>query len=399
MTSVEHQPHNAAAHGFKDHPEVVFYSDLNMTAELETAWASFAAAGDQPLFFQTLAWLRQVAAVKSSEGADRWRPCLATAWRGDRLTAIWALSLQREGLSWIVRCLDDPFGQFAGILANDPEEACQAIDAIIKSIKTENLAAGMMIENVAEGTALHRGLTAQNAKTLYSDEAIVVDFRPFAGFQDYQRTRKSKTRKNLRNARNRLTRDHAFEHDVVTGSGEIRSVMDQAFEARLDWMQEQAKTAPAFRDPSFRDLLATLTESEVSDQLIGFRLRSGVGVPISVQWGFLHGQRYYAFISAHNPNFDAYSPGRLHLGMVLEACFERGIEVVELMAPASDYKRSWTDQTRRIDDFGLAFSTSGYLYLDLWRRHGRSMARRLYRGLPHGLRRHVSELTNKSRAS
>ena len=69
------------------------------------------------------------------------------------------------------------------------------------------------------------------------------------------------------------------------------------------------------------------------------------------------------------------------------------------MAPASDYKLNWTDQTRRVDNLGLAFTAGGYLYLDLWRRHGRSIARRLYHGLPDGLRRRVANITNRNRAS
>ena len=288
--------------------------------------------------------------------------CLATVWRGDRLTALWPLSLQREGIQWIARCLDDPFGQFAGFLTDKGEDAQQAVDVIIRSLKTEGLAAGLLIERVAEGTALHRSLCAQEAKITYSDNAAVIDFRTFDNFQAYLKTRKSKTRKNLRNARNRLMRDHEMTHEVLTCTGDIRSVMDQAFETRLDWMQDQAKTAPAFRDPDFRGLLDGLITSEIKDDLIAFRL-SADRVPIAVQWGFLHGGRYYAFISARNPEFDAYSPGRLHLGMVLEACSERGIDIVELMAPATDYKMNWTDQTRRIDDFGLALTAGGFFIL------------------------------------
>ena len=58
---------------------------------------------------------------------------------------------------------------------------------------------------------------------------------------------------------------------------------------------------------------------------------------------------------------------------------------------------NWTDETRQIDDFGLALTAGGYVYIDLWRRRGRSMARRLYHSLPDGLRRHVTEFTNKNR--
>ncbi len=390
---------DGAAGDREDRLRVAFFHDLSGTVELTKQWSTLAAASDQPLFFQSPAWLRQVAAIRSTMSAKHWRLCLATTWRGDHLTAIWPLSLHHEGRCWIARCLDDPFGQFAGFLIDDREDPQTAIDAIIASLKAEGLAAGLMIERVAEETSLHRCLANHGANIVYSDQAVVLDFRPFDSFDAYLKTRRSKTRKNLRNARNRLTKDHAVVHDIVTCAGDIQSLMDETFEGRLDWMQTQAKTAPAFRDDQFRPLVKRLAASELAETLIGFRLRTGEGVPVSVQWGFLHADRYYAFISARNPAFDDYSAGRVHLGMVLEACYERGVGVVEMMPPVSDYKLNWTDETRQLDDFGLALTAGGYLYIDLWRRRGRSMAKRLFHGLPNSFRRHVTELTNKNRAS
>ena len=301
-------------------PKVVLHRNVDEIAGLREGWSELAASSDQPLFFQSPAWLDEVAKTRRRRGSDHWRMCIVTASRGERLVAIWPLSLQREGLCWIARCLDDPFGQFAGLVIAADDDADQTIHAMIDALKTEAGAAGLMIERLAEGTALYRSLTAKGAKNVFSDQSVHLDFRPFDDFQSYLKTRRSKTRKNLRNARNRLVRDHGAVHEVVTGAEEMRAVMAEAFEARLDWMQDQAKTAPAFRDPDFRALLDGLTEGEVQDHLIGFRLRAG-DTPVSVQWGFVYGGRYYAFISARNPAFDAYSAGRVHLGMVLEGLF------------------------------------------------------------------------------
>lgn len=373
---------------------VVFHESASDIGALAPAWNALAdraasAENGQPLFFQSRAWLDHVAKIRAHRGTDRWRPCLATLWQGDRLTALWPLSLRHEGLCRILRCQDHPFGQFAGLLIDRDEDALDAIDSIIDAARAQGMAAGLMIERVPEDSPLHRCLVKAGARIGYSDRSVRVDFRPFETFRDYLSTRRSKTRKNLRNARNRLERDHGVEHEVILGGEGLRSIMDQTFERRLVWMQDNAKTAPAFRDPDFRPLLDGLIDSEVAGSLVGFRLKTA-DEPIAVQWGFLHDRRYYAFISARNPAFDAYSPGRVHLGMVLEDCFARGVEVAELMAPASDYKMNWTDQAMRIDDFALAFSMSGYLYLDLWRRQGRVVARHLYHRLPDGIRRHIA---------
>ena len=385
-------------HNVRGRPEVVFFRDLDELAKVEKSWAELASRKDEACFFQSPNWIRHVAEIRQSRSSEKWQVCLATLWRGDRLIALWPLSLHREGLLWIARCLDDPFGQFAGILVEDDEDIEAIVGDVIEGLRAERLAAGILIERVVEQTALHRGLIAKRANVIYSDQSVFLDFRPFDSFEAYLKTRRAKTRKNLRNAKNRLMRDYGFEHDVLTGDNDIRSIMDEALETRLVWMQDHAKTAPAFRDPDFRRLLDGLSEGRPQENLIGFRLRTGK-TPIAVQWGFVYAERYYAYISARNPEFDDYSPGRVHLGMVIEACYERGISVVELMAPASDYKMNWTDQTKRIDDLGLALSPGGVLYLDLWRRHGRSMARMLYHSLPDAVRRRISALTNPKRTS
>lgn len=378
-------------------PRVVFHRDAADLAELEPAWSRLAESTDGPVFFQSFAWICHIAKVRLEKTPKSWRLCLATLWRADDLVGVWPLSLQKAGFCWIVKCLDDPFGQFAGLLLDPDENPMTGIDAVIRELKAEGVAAGLQIERVIEGSALHHQLAAAGASVAFSDQSVYLDFHPFERFEDYQKSVNAKTRKNLRNAANRLTRDHQFFHEVTSEQTDIAAIIREAFEGRLVWMQDNAKTAPAFRDPAFRPVLDLLMDSPVKTQLLAFRLKTAKET-ISVQWGFLHQNRYYAFISARNPAFDSYSPGRIHLGKVLESCFRRRIEVVELMAPASDYKLNWTKSCRRIDDFGLPFTPGGYLYLEVWRRHGRAMAKRLYNSLPDSLRRHVSQATNKNNA-
>jgi CelD/BcsL family acetyltransferase involved in cellulose biosynthesis len=98
--------------------------------------------------------------------------------------------------------------------------------------------------------------------------------------------------------------------------------------------------------------------------LLAFAL-VGASDSIATQWGFTYLGRYYAYLSARNSRYDECSPGRLHLGMVVEACGKRGIEVLELMAPPSDYKLTWTDQTKQLSVFVMPFNLKGYWILSM----------------------------------
>jgi CelD/BcsL family acetyltransferase involved in cellulose biosynthesis len=155
---------------------------------------------------------------------------------------------------------------------------------------------------------------------------------------------------------------------------------------RLAWMQRFGRTSPAFRDPDFRTIVEQLNDSK-GVALLGFSLTSNDGV-VSTQWGFEYLGRYYAYMSGKDPRYDEFSPGRVHLGMVIEACLDRGIGVLELMSPASDYKLTWGDSTRRLHSFSLPFSVKGSLFslvTDTLLPATRSASKLL----PHSMRRHL----------
>lgn len=355
--------------------------------------ASRADAG----FFQSYAWCHHVATVRlARRSAARYRLCVVTLRGADnRLIGLWPLSLQREGLCWIARNLDAPFGPFAGILLIDPSEAAACIDAAARALKAASGADGLRIERVVEGSPLWQGLIERKAQIVRSDQAVYLDFRSFGSFEAYHQTVATKTRKNLRNALNRMRRAHDVDHRVTTDVGSESHLIAQAFDERLAWMEVGGKTTPAFRDPGFRPLLEALPAADPPVDLLGFELKTPNDA-ISTQWGFRHQGHYYAYMSARNLDFDAFSPGQVHLGMVVKACHELGIEVIEMMAPASAYKLKWAKTSKQIDDLSLALSSKGFLYLDLWRRKLRNLVKWGYERIPDWSRRLVASLTNRN---
>jgi CelD/BcsL family acetyltransferase involved in cellulose biosynthesis len=162
-------------------------------------------------------------------------------------------------------------------------------------------------------------------------------------------------------------------------------MLTQAFDARLDWMQQHARTSPAFRDPDFRALVEGLITA-VDMDLLGFSFASKDS-ELSTQWGFSYLGRYYAYMSGKNPRFDEFSPGRLHLGMVIEACKNRNIDILELMAPASDYKLTWSDRTRRLHNIVMPFTVHGYMLLNIFTGKLLPATRSASRLLPHAVRK------------
>jgi CelD/BcsL family acetyltransferase involved in cellulose biosynthesis len=363
---------------------VDFVTDLAQLPALAARWEALAArkSDHESLFVQSDHWCRHLAAVRTTASSGRFRMLIATVWRGQDLIGLWPLSLQRASGAWIARSLDDPFGQFAGVLFRDMADIAPGVAAIVEALRKQ--ADGLQIEAVIAGTPLHAALRQAAAMPVGAQQAVYIDLRPFASFKDFAQTVNSKTRKNLRNLTNRLQREHQSESVVIANGGGMPDLLRDTFDERFKWLQRNGRTSAAFQSEDFRPLVAALPQSE-GLELIGFALGCEKKW-VSTQWGFLYAGRYYAYMSAMDPAYDQFSPGRLHLGMVIEACTGRGVELLELMPPATRYKLEWTDSTRQLETLCAGFTLRGRIALGATR-WVMPKVRHLSRMLPESVRR------------
>lgn len=368
---------------------VRFVTTLAELALLNENWERFNQLGNdhESPFFQSYAWCEHVAKIRLQRSPERFRLCVATVWRRDTLVGLWPLSLQKMSGAWIVKNLDDPFGQFAGVVFQQRRDIAPGVAAIIETLKASRIADGLLIDAVVEGTPLHVAMVSMGLRHQFANLAVFVDMRSHASFDDYAETLNKKTRKNLRNALSRLRRRAEVRSTIVSDHAQVGEIISKAFAGRLDWMHEFGRTSPAFRDADFRSAIESLSESS-QIELLGFSLTAGDD-RIATQWGFTYLGKYYAYLSARDAAYDEFSPGRLHLGMVIEACKARGIEVLELMPPASGYKLTWTDCNKRLDYFSVPFNSKGYVALTLLRDKILPSIQRVSRLIPNAIRKRL----------
>jgi CelD/BcsL family acetyltransferase involved in cellulose biosynthesis len=351
-----------------------------------------ASDHDAP-FFQSYAWNYHVARVRLERSPKHFKLLIATIRRGDDLIGIWPLSLQLNSGAWIARSLDDPFGQFAGVVFSHTEDIGPSVAAVVNKLRDGALADGLQIEALLADSALHAALVAAGARIRAANLAVYVDLRPYASTADFRQSVGKKTRKNLRNLRNRLERTHQLSEQIIDERSKLGPMIEETFAARQRWMDDFGRTSPAFRDPNFKTVMTSLTLAD-GINLIGFRLATEEAVA-SAQWGFVYLGRYYAYLSAKNPDYNEFSPGRMHLGMVIEACMTRGIKLLELMAPASDYKLDWTDLTKQLDVAVLPLTIKGHVAMWAASMLNSGLVRRLLLALPETLRRALIHQLNR----
>ena len=371
---------------------VEFKTELPQLSALAQKWEALNVCRsdhDAP-FFQSFAWCQYVARVRSSNSPKHFRLLVATIWRGSELVGVWPLSLQRSAGAWLARSLDDPFGQFAGVAFGDGADIAPGVAATIEGLRGQ--ADGMQIEAVVAGSRLHAALLQHEARVTESQDAVVLDLRPFASFEDLMKTIGSETRKILRKRRSRLERAHKVEHVFATSPESLATLLKQTYDGRVEWLRRNGRTSPAFRAHDFRTLIDGLTQVEGID-LLGTSLKTERGW-IALDWGFVYGGVYYDYMSAMDYDYGEFAPGKQQLALFLEECFRRGLKAVEFLAPASDYKLEWSDCTKKVETMSLSFSLKGRLSMDA-ARWVMPKARRLSRMLPEPLRRSLVRRLNR----
>jgi CelD/BcsL family acetyltransferase involved in cellulose biosynthesis len=79
-------------------------------------------------------------------------------------------------------------------------------------------------------------------------------------------------------------------------------------------------------------------------------LRIG-GKAIAFQYGFLLGNRYYAYNTSYDEAFQRLSPGMLAINSLLLELIPRRIEVFDFLVGDDSYKRDWTSDARGLEGF------------------------------------------------
>ena len=79
-------------------------------------------------------------------------------------------------------------------------------------------------------------------------------------------------------------------------------------------------------------------------------LRIG-GKAIAFQYGFLLGNRYYAYNTSYDEDFQRLSPGMLAINSLLLELIPKGIEVFDFLVGEDAYKRDWTSDARGLEGF------------------------------------------------
>ncbi len=350
---------------------------------LEAEWRALEAQVSGAILFQTYDWCRNFLEHALSHGKVEIR--VVTVERGGRLIGLLPLAVRDDQGLKVLTGLTEPFQQYTEMLVARGVDARAVFAKMLPSLRKSG-ADYLHFGQVRADGKLFDAIDGVVPVSGEEDGAPYVPVADWPNFEAYHQTIKSKTRKNMRNAKNRLERSAPVVHRHARGGDLLSDVIDRSFAGREAWLERMGLTSRAFRDSGFGEFVERFKQEGVSGvSAIAFSLAHG-DTPIADQWGFLHNGRYYAFMAGWDETYEESSPGKLHLGAILEDCFAEGIELADFMIPAARYKFTWASDAVPVRDHVMALTLRGRIQNALWLNFLRPLAKRVVYALPQGVR-------------
>lgn len=375
--------------------QVLALKDQSDIVALEEDWARLDQENSSVGFFQSWVWSHNF--LEYAKAIDGFDPLVLTARHHGKLVAMLPLAIQSKTGRKILTGLTEPFQQYTEMLmaeGHDPGKIFSQWLLLIRQCGADVIHLGQ----IRHDSNLFQAMDGNIPPSGEMDAAPYVDLSQWSDFSSYYYTVKSKTRKNIRNAHNRLGTTAPVSHEVYTHGVQLGNVIDKTFAWRQDWLKRSGLTSRAFSDDDFSRFVSRISSGEGAKccglETIAMSLMHGDN-PIAEQWGFVHKDRYYAFISGWNPEYENISPGKLHLGQVVKACFERNLKAADFMIPSVPYKLTWAKETVPVQDHVLALSFRGTLYTKLWLELARPTAKKILYKIPIPIRNKIFKVISR----
>lgn len=365
---------------FLDVRQLVKISEIKA---LKEEWLELEESNPSTTFFQSWYWCNNF--IDFANGSESLSPMVFTVRKFGKLIAVLPLCVQHEKTVKILTGLTEPYQQYTDLLISDKtdlDEIGKALFVEFKKVKVDYVHLGQ----VRSDSALNRILEGNAKVAGERDEAPFVQLTDWENFDSYNKSIKKKTRKNMRNARNRLEKTGELSHDSANSGELLNSVINRAYEGREAWLERLGITSRAFRRTDFRAFLERFKQPENTGvDVLAMALSHG-DQPMSDQWGFVYRGRYYAFMATWHEDYEASSPGKLHLGEVIETCFERDIDSADFMLPRSAYKMTWATNAAPVCDYVFPLSAKGWFFTNIWLDVLRPFAKKVLQAMPTGMR-------------
>jgi CelD/BcsL family acetyltransferase involved in cellulose biosynthesis len=326
--------------------------------------------------FQTDGWMRSVAEAALSKAGFEVRILLAL----DHTRPVAALPLcldKRTGFK-IARILGAPLSQYGDLLCEDSylAGATPVLEFELATLRDVDL---FIFSRVRDDAGIVTLLSALHAERFSESAAPYADLTKFNGFDEYLKGN-WKAHRDRRRLRRRSMASGPLTFEVCSSPSRAAELTKQAIDLKRRWLPGVHRWFGTLASDQWCGaLLNAINFPDTSTQPVVTALHSRDKLA-AIEIGFVHGQRYSAFLGAFDPFFRDWSPTQLLMEDTVAWCFRNKIEVYDLLPPDDRYKERWTTDKMPVADWIVSRSIKGRLYAEFFEK---GLNRFIRRSSPH----------------
>jgi CelD/BcsL family acetyltransferase involved in cellulose biosynthesis len=315
---------------------IEWVTDPARFAALEEPWDELAA--DDPTPFAAHRWF---AAWMAGFGAGaRLRTCLL--WRDEMLAGVFPLWRRGRRLEAMAGTLHTPSFR---PLARDGDARARLLEQVLAATDGGELS----VEAIADGDPVLPALTQaarhSHRRVLVQPQHTSPIVDTIGEFEAYRQAMKREWRE-LERRRRKMHREHEVRYSLLEAPDDLDSALERGFAVESSGWKGAAGTAIT----SSPDTLAFYREIARSYHRSGQLSLSELwldGTLVAFDLSLLHDRRLYLLKTGFDEGVRTLAPGLALRRAVIERCFERDLEALELLGDDMPWKRLFATAQRR----------------------------------------------------
>jgi CelD/BcsL family acetyltransferase involved in cellulose biosynthesis len=276
---------------------------------------------------------------------------IVTAYQGDRLVGVFPLCIRRgvakEGKARVLEFSGGSQSDLHDIIV-DPQTAGEVVQQFETQIDVLRSSVDVVRLQNMPADSLSVGQLCRRYQPYIS--MIRHPFLDLTG--DYpllEKKWRASHRGDVRRQRRRLEQQGALALEVIGDIGTALKKLDEFFAVyRTKWRSDRNPRVlkdPLWQGPLQQFYIRLCTALGLKCG-VHFSVLTLAGRPISFHFGFLYRGRLYYYRPTYDRSYQNFSPGKVHIAMLLELGCEEGWREFDFLLGDEDYKYAWTNQER-----------------------------------------------------
>ena len=172
-------------------------------------------------------------------------------------------------------------------------------------------------------------------------QAPFIDLLQFGAYDDYLLKLPKQMRQELRRQPRRLKELGALELNKIDDVDEALSILPIIEKLRRErWSGVYIP----------KGIYQNFVKFGLKSGLVHLSVLESCGRAISWHLGFCYKNRFYYYVPVFSFDMATYSPGKVHLSMLIEEAMQQGLEIFDFLLGAEEYKMKWINAS--VDIYG-----------------------------------------------